>query len=114
MSLIQDIRAFFEWRNKDRDECIIATAEYITTIVDNNLKPTGEEHTHILSFWIDGNCKRWSLVSSTDNILIKRHKDVLIDKLNWRIHGDLPEHARRIDGAPRGKLLSINGGKGAV
>lgn len=117
IALYRRFIAWREWRRRDREENLVATVTYVTTWTRDDV-PTGEQTEHFVSFYIDGNGIRYSRVAtgprSRDEEASKEHSALRRNKFAWETHGDLPEHARRVDARPRGKLIVFPGGGDAA
>lgn len=117
IALYRRFIAWREWRRGDREEHLVATKTYATTWTRDGVL-TGEETEHYVSFYIDGNGVRYSRTSSGPQSGAehagKAHSALRRDTFAWKSHGDLPEHIRRVDGRPRGKLIVLPGGGDAA
>jgi hypothetical protein len=113
-NLFNPLRDYLAWRRNDRDERVVATAEYVTNILRRDGTKTGQSHAHIVSYWEDGNGCRWTPLDSTSRDYAAEHEGVVASRVSWRVHGKIPAHARRVDDLPCGEMVSSPGGKPAA
>lgn len=102
------IARWMEWRRRDRMEINVATAIYQTDVSQNDGTLTGFKHTHVLTFKRDGNGVRYCELTTTKNAYADLHNAVVKDRVLWRVHGKLPDHATHCSARPT--LSVINGG----
>lgn len=108
---------FLRWhepRQRARERTFVASKVYRTNWTKDGVQ-TGRFTDTIVSFWIDGNGRRFSTMDHPDThegrFASDDHDGVRHARHNWREFGDLPDGARRPDPVPKGKLVPITGGK---
>ena len=113
MGLYRRFIARREWLRRDREETLVGTASYTTNYTD-----TGRDVEHLVSFFVDGNGVRyWKIDSGPkdhDKTAGRGHPLLRRDVFDWEHHGDTPDHIRRADARPRGKLIVFPGGGDAA
>lgn len=109
--MLRPLEPFRRWL-LSRQVQVVATWTAMTTWVDHDRKPTGLTSTHVVSFMTDGNGRRWSTVETTSRFGADDHEGILAARTMWRVHGDLPQNARRTDNRPRGQLVVLPGRRG--
>lgn len=107
------IRDWWQWRTRDRQEITVATAKFVTEFVNSDRVKTGRTATHILAFYVDGNGVRYGRIESSDADAAKRHESLIECRSNWKHHGVLPDYAQRVIKKGGANLVLLNGGNAA-
>lgn len=99
-----------EWKRRDAEENFVGSARYITTFVDDDGNPTGEDADHIVCFFVDGNGWRYTRLDTGHKSSAEKHGAVRNDRHRWHYFAELPGHAERPNKSPKGTLVLIDGG----
>ncbi len=94
---------------ENEPELIVATGNYLTTWLNVDGNPDGTpDSLHVVVFATRGEARVVRLDSTTSHVADawRRHATLVSDSANWRHHGVLPEHARRV--ASRGQVVPLN------